>query len=256
MPQLNLPQVTLCAVTSVNVAATVRAMAVSMRQIAFADCVLLTHAPVADPPEGLRVVPIGRIASSAAYSRFVLGELAEHVATPHCLLIQWDGHVLDAARWQDAFLDYDYIGARWPQFDDGHDVGNGGFSLRSHRLLRLCQDSRFATDLAEDLAIGRRHRAWLEQHGIRFAPPALADAFSAERAGDVATAFGYHGVFNMPRALGADGFWQVYGELDEMTTVRHDFRALLRDMLRGPHGIARATRMIADRLFPKRRRGG
>ena len=43
---LYLPQVTLCAVTSVNVAATVRALEVSLDQIRFGACKLLTDAKV------------------------------------------------------------------------------------------------------------------------------------------------------------------------------------------------------------------
>ena len=37
----------------------------------------------------------------------------------------------------------DYIGAPWPHFRDGHNVGNGGFSLRSRRLLEACRELPF-----------------------------------------------------------------------------------------------------------------
>jgi hypothetical protein len=111
----------------------------------------------------MEVVPIAPLRSSAAYSDFLLTGLVDHVDTTHCLVAQWDGHLLDAERWQDAFLDYDYIGASWPQFDDGHDVGNGGFSLRTRRLMDLCRDPAFVPAHPEDVAIGRTNRAWLEE---------------------------------------------------------------------------------------------
>ncbi len=253
-PPLRLPQVTLCAVTSVNVAATLSAMEACIAQVAFADCLLLTDAPVQPAHPAIRVVQIDRIGSSAAYSDFLLFDLGEYVATSHCLVVQWDGHLIDARRWRSEFLDYDYIGAAWPQFDDGHDVGNGGFSLRSRRLMDACREPGFRPFHPEDVAIGRLNRDWLEDRGLRFPPRALADLFSAERAGDLGTAFGYHGVFNMPRAVGVDAFWALYGDLDNRGTIKPDFMALLWSVARGPHGISRAARMIADHWRSARRK--
>lgn len=248
MTRLALPSVTLCAATSVNVAATLQALEACLAQIEFATCLLFTDAPVCPDDPAIRVVPIARLASAQAYSGFVLGQLADHVRTAHCLVVQWDGHVLDGRRWDPAFLDCDYIGASWPQFGDGHDVGNGGFSLRSRRLLQACQDARFAAAGAEDVLIGRTHRAWLEGQGLRFAPRALADRFSAERAGDPAASFGYHGVWHMPRVLGIEHFWQIYRTLDARGSIRHDFGSLLKQLLRGPGGAARALQLLVDHV--------
>ncbi len=246
MTRLALPQVTLCAATSVNLAATVAALEACRAQVDFADCLLFTDRALAHP--GIRVVPIGRLASAGAYSRFVLGQLANHVTPSHCLVVQWDGHILDARRWDPAFLDHDYIGAGWPQFSDGHDVGNGGFSLRSRRLLQACQDPRFAVAGPEDVLIGRTHRDWLERQGLRFAPRALADRFSAERAGDPAASFGYHGVWHMPRVLGVEPFWRVYRSLDARGTIRYDFARLLKQVAAGPGGAARALQLLVDHV--------
>jgi hypothetical protein len=247
--RLYLPQVTLCSVTSVNVAATVRALEASLRQARFGACKLLTDATIGTVHSQIEVVPIAPLRSSAAYSDFLLSRLADHVTTTHCLVVQWDGHLLDAGRWRAAFLDYDYVGASWPQFDDGLDVGNGGFSLRSRRLMELCRDPAFVPVHPEDLAIGRANRVWLEGKGMRFAPRDLADAFAAERTGDPQQTFGYHGVWNMPRAIGVEAFWQIYRQLDERGTLQRDFGSLLRDVARGPRGISRACRMIAERYL-------
>jgi hypothetical protein len=247
--RLHLPQVTLCAVTSVNVAATLRAIEVSLRLVRFGACKLLTDAKVSSAHPEIEVVPIPRLGSSAAYSDFILVGLPDHVTTTHCLVVQWDGHLIDAGRWQDAFLDYDYIGASWPQFKDGHDVGNGGFSLRTRHLMELCRNPAFVPVHPEDVAIGRTNRTWLEEQGMRFAPRDLADVFAAERTGDPQETFGYHGVWNMPRAIGAEAFWQVYRQLDERGTLKRDFCGMLRDIARSPGGIRRAGRMIIDRYL-------
>lgn len=249
-----MPQVTLCAATSVNVAATVRALNASMAQVDFAACKLFTDADLVLDHPGITVVPIQRIASSAAYSDFLLSHMVDHIDTSHCLVSQWDGHVIDAGRWRPEFLDYDYIGASWPQCDGGHDVGNGGFSLRSRRLMEACRDPDFRPSHPEDLAIGRVNRAWLEGRGMRFAPRALADLFSAERAGDPEASFGYHGIWHMPRTIGAVPFWDVYCGLDDRGTVRHDFADLVRQMRQGRGGPGRAMRMLVDRwLFDRQR---
>lgn len=246
--RLALPQVTLCAVTSVNVPATLRALELCLAQIDFAACKLFTDVPVRPDHPEIAVMPIPRIDSSAAYSEFVLSRMVNYVATSHCLVVQWDGHVLDAARWRPEFLEYDYIGASWPQFDDGHDVGNGGFSLRSRRLMEACKEGQFKLFHPEDIAIGRANRRWLEGRGMHFAPRALADLFATERSGRLEESFGYHGVWNMPRALGVKAFWRVYRDLDDRATVRHDFASILRDVGHGSGGLWRMARMIFDRV--------
>ncbi len=246
--RLPLPQVTLCAVTSVNVEATVWALEASLGQVEFGACRLLTDRPVKVMHPEIEVVPITRLGSAAAYSQFLLSELVDYVDTSHCLVAQWDGHVLDARRWQPEMLDWDYIGASWPQFDDGHDVGNGGFSLRSRRLMELCGDPAFVSCHPEDVAIGRTNRVWLEGQGMRFAPRELADGFAAERTGDPQESFGYHGIWNMPLAIGPDRFWRVYCALDERSSLRRDFASILAAVWRGPDGYKRAMRMLVDRL--------
>lgn len=250
--KLYLPEVTICAATSVNIAATVRALQASLDKVAAADCILLTDSDVDPGDSRIRVAQIAPMRSSAAYSDFILTKLLDHVSTSHCLVVQWDGHVLDARRWQPTFLDFDYIGASWPQFADGHDVGNGGFSLRSRRLMEACRAAPFEQVHPEDTAIGRVYRAWLEQQGMRFAPREVADLFSAERASDPQCTFGYHGVFNTPRALGVAAFWDIYQSLDYLGTIRPDFWPLVRAVSAGRGGWRRAWRMLSDRYIAGR----
>ena len=248
--RLQLPSVTLCAVSSTNVAATVEAMRTSMQYVDFAEAVLCTHATdtALDVGDAIQIVPIERLTSAKAYSHFMLTQLVDHIATDHCLVAQWDGHVIDPARWRAEFLDYDYIGASWPQFDDRHKVGNGGFSLRSHRLMEACRQDRFRAHHPEDVAICRTNRSVLEQQGMRFAPVKLADAFAAERAGDPADSFGYHGAFLMPRVLGVERFWRIYCALDERGSLRPDFWQLLREAKGESRGAARVLRMLFERI--------
>lgn len=244
--------VTLCAVSSTNVAATIGALEASLAEISVAEALLFTDAnPTAlgiAMSDTIQLIPIERIGSSADYSRFILEQLVDHVTTSHCLIVQWDGYVTDGTRWCDEFLGYDYIGASWPQFDDGHAVGNGGFSLRSRRLMEACRHPNFIGHHPEDVAIGRTNRVMLEQLGLRFAPVELADRFSAERAGDPGTTFGYHGVFLMPRLLGIERFWSLYCGLDDRKSLWHDFSYLLRTVAKGSKGVWRGLELTGGYL--------
>lgn len=246
---LELPTVTLCAATSVNVEATVAALRASIAQVRFADVLLLTDAHHVPLPPSIRLVGIDRLESGSAYSSFLLNDLVNHIATDHLLVVQWDGYVLSAEQWDPKFLEYDYIGAPWPQFSDGHDVGNGGFSLRSRRLLEACRDPDFGYAHPEDVAIGRLNRTLLEgRHGCRFAPRDVAARFAFERRWRSAPTFGFHGVFNMVPLVGADAFWATYRSLDDRSTVYQDLRLLLRQLGAGPRNIHRCATLILDWL--------
>lgn len=169
----------------------------SLERVEFGSALILSDKPIEHPVIGWR--RIEPIASKEEYSEFVLRNLVEYVDRPHVLVIQWDGFVLDASRWDPAFLDYDFIGAPWPQFEENR-VGNGGFSLRSKRLLELTASPDFAGSHPEDISICRTYRQFLESRSIRFAPTSLATRFSFER-GPRTRSFGFHGLFNFPAVL-------------------------------------------------------
>jgi hypothetical protein len=248
MAKTQLPSVTICAAASVNVPATVAALEASIAQLEFAECLLFTDADPVTGPD-IRVVRIPKMRSSLDYSAFMVRRLAEHIQTEHCLVVQWDGFVINADSWDPAFLKFDYIGAPWPQFDDGHDVGNGGFSLRSRRLLDACRDDRFHPGGAEDVAICRVNRPLLERDfGIRFADLPTAERFSFERSVPAVPTFGFHGVFNLIEAIGEEAFWNCYLGLDDRTSAYVDFWQILRQLGRGRHPSRRQMRFAADRL--------
>lgn len=244
--KLCLPQVTLCAASSVNIQATLRALRACLAHVDVAACKFFTDADDLAEERDIAIVPIRRLQSARDYSTFLLSDMVDHVDTPYCLVVQWDGHIVNADKWRADFLDYDYIGARWPQFDDGHDVGNGGFSLRSRRLMDKCRNADFQHMHPEDVAIGRVNRDWLESCGMRFAPAELADQFATERVGNPRASFGYHGVFNMPHAIGTQAFWSVYRDLDDRSTVWHDVAGIFRAVGRGTGGWLRMATMARD----------
>jgi hypothetical protein len=135
------------------------------------------------------------------YANIMLRGVGEHVNTNHALYVQWDGIAKDNSRWTDDFLNYDYIGAVWPWEPAGKNVGNGGFSLRSKKLLDACRDKDIVltadTPVAEDAIIGKFKRDYLEkEYDITFAPAELAKQFSFEL-GEYTPSFGFHGLWNV-----------------------------------------------------------
>ena len=204
---LDLADVTLLCADTANHALALRALDRSRAGIRFGRVVLLTDALPASvsAPTGIDVAPIAPLRSREDYSTLVLKGLREHVATSHVLVVQWDGYVVNPAAWDPTFADTDFIGARWFWFRDRMTIGNGGFSLRSRRLLEALRDPRIVLHDAEDVTIGRTYRRLLEdEHGIRFATEAQADRFAYEAAYPIGTPFGFHGLFNFARVVPAD----------------------------------------------------
>jgi len=211
-----LRDVTLCAVTGRLVPQTLAAMERARACATFGDMLFVTDQPGSPGvPQDMRVVKVPDLQSRENYSLVLQRALVPHVRTAFVMIVQWDGYPVRPANWTDHFLDYDYIGAPWPQFAPPRAVGNGGFSLRSRRLLEACLDPRFALEHPEDINICHRNRDLLEgTHGLRFAPVGLAARFSYERSGVAAESFGFHGAFNMPAEMGVSAFLALFRTLD------------------------------------------
>ena len=182
-----LSNVTICAIDAKQPEMAKQAIKRSKRGITFGDELFIDHIS---------------INSKEAYSKFVLQELHKYIKTDFVLIVQWDGWVINPNAWQAQFLDYDYIGAIWPWHPEGLRVGNGGFSLRSKKLLELTNTPKFVYDNRnEDDLICHLNRDYLVSNGIKFAPEDLARYFSYEREMTNLQTFGFHGDFHMNKYL-------------------------------------------------------
>jgi tetratricopeptide (TPR) repeat protein len=236
---IELPGVTLACVDTLNQPLALRALEHSRRGIRFARTMLLTDrlSEGISVSPGIEVATIDPLRSRDDYSRFILKGLLAHVRTPHVLLVQWDGYVVNPEAWESAFAEVDYLGAKWFWHEDGHDVGNGGFSLRSRRLLEALQDPRIELVEAEDTTIARTFRPLLERdYGIRFGTAAVADRFAFEAAYPIGRPFGFHGLFNFCRVVPA-------GELAELA------QAFSEEILRSPQLAALLKNCVALNLW-------
>jgi hypothetical protein len=201
---LHLPDVTLCAVTAINHELTVRAMKECLKHCSFADVVLVSDRPLAAP---FRVEIMPPFPDGSSYAPFICKNLTKYTPSSFNLLVQYDSYIIDPNAWDDRFLAYDYIGAKWPWHPPNRRVGNSGFCLRSKRFLdviaeiplpppgQFLDDNYFCCTIRESLE---------RDYKIDIAPEEVADKFAYERHVPGQPTFGFHGLFNFWRHMDDD----------------------------------------------------
>lgn len=160
---------------------------------------VLIYSDDADKWPGYDVQIISKITDIETYNEIIMKTLAGDLQTEFSLVIQYDGFVINPSQFSPHFLHYDYIGAPWPNFSE-YQVGNGGFSMRSRRLVEAAAQyyDQKLTD-PEDTFICRRLRSKLElDHGCRFASVGIAQHFSTEFQFYPWPTFGFHGYVMLP----------------------------------------------------------
>jgi hypothetical protein len=163
----------------------------------------------------VRFIKIPKLKNTAEYNHFIINQLHAYIhqfEESHCLIFQWDGFPLSPKKWNDIFLDYDYIGAPWYSGDvhscpvDMAVVGNSGFCLASIKLFKTIINLGIVHDMDnhinDDVIICIKNRARLEEAGIKFAPPQIASNFSEEarlsRDSFCFNSLGFHAAYNFP----------------------------------------------------------
>lgn len=164
---------------------------------------------------GEQFIRIERFDSIDSYSEFVFKCLWPFIRTEFMMVVHWDGFVVNPGLWQTEFLAHDYIGAPWAFYPDDMKVGNGGFCIRSKKLMLASRDPRLRrfpevpTGGAEDVVICRIHRRHFESQGLSFAPERLATKFSYETGPYPGPTYGFHSPHNMPLFLGDDALLEL-----------------------------------------------
>ncbi len=226
---IELPNVTLISIdTTDDLSGTLNAVYTSMKGINFGNVKIITTKEQIKNNSSLTnenfifEESIVDIKNYKDYNHYVIYNLHNHVNTSHCLLVQPDGFVLFPEKWDNSWLEYDYIGASWAYVEDAyidpfgnhHRVGNGGFSLRSRKFLEVptkvevpweTNNSNFywmpegVVNYHEDgnVCVHNRH-IFIEQE-CKYAPVEVAVRFSQETRVpecDGIIPFGFH--YNLP----------------------------------------------------------
>lgn len=156
------------------------------------------------------------------YSVFCIHALHAYIDTDFCLIVQDDSWVLNGQNFHQHYYDYDYVGApahaamindiyhihwSWLGKEGAIEVQNGGFSLRSKKLLEA--PSVFGITYIpfpqqpfcnEDVQLTAFRRSALEAVGCKFAPLDVAKHFSVEYMGP-----GFHDDLDFNTLLGCHG---------------------------------------------------
>ncbi|GIU69777.1 MAG: hypothetical protein KatS3mg002_1013 [Candidatus Woesearchaeota archaeon] len=187
-----LNDVTLVAISSIEIEKTINALIVSTDKLRFKKVLFLTDKEVL-PPKPIEIVKINPINDIMDFNRFCFFDLGDYIDTSHALLVQYHGFVINPQLWTDEWLNYDYIGALWEIregsyiADNGEvvRVGNGGFSLRSRKLMQL--PKKLGLELKEEMGYYNEdgniccyHRSTFLKEGINYAPVEIAKNFSFE----------------------------------------------------------------------------
>lgn len=178
MPTLQLPNITLVAVSDLKIPEHFAALQKSCEGIQYGAVLLLTPS----------------LGSIDAWNKFIVYDLHRFISTDYALLIHADGYVINPGAWRADFLDYDFIGAPWPLPRDDYSyrtptgelvrVGNS-VSLRSKRLLELPSQlnlewKSYYGNTNEDGFLCVHNRDRLIQEGLRYASLEVAKYFSKE----------------------------------------------------------------------------
>jgi len=209
--KLQLPNITLLAATSIDIDQTQLAMRISLQNISFGAVKLLSSSPPKKTYKDIEYVSIPHM-NFLDYSRLIIEDLHKYFETSHCLIVQADSFVVNSDLWKNEFIEFDYIAAPWSDTIQVNPnlvlnmkenlVGNGGFSLRSHKLAKTTAKINFNSlkfpIKSEDVVICHYLYKEMIEKGIRFAPPELAAQFSMENVNhlygqDVNSVFGFHG---------------------------------------------------------------
>lgn len=221
-----------------HVAKSIRSMLIAMDQIVFKRAILITDCSKTNMKIFANIIDRYKIdvydtslnlepseiylddKNRKGFCQLFVEQANKYIMDDFCLNVQHDSTVIDANKWTDEYLNYDYIGAPWPmniiQASDmvagridkiPNAVGNGGFSLRSKKFLEESVKLEWKHK-NEDLNICIFNYDIMKNAGINFAPPELACKFSVEHSTPyhktfdkkvlfTYNTFGFHGEFNI-----------------------------------------------------------
>jgi len=206
---IKIPNVTLIAVSSIYIEKTISMLQYSYREIGFGKVKLITHEKPKNIPCEIEFCECPKINNIMDYNNIMFFDIGKYISTSHCLIIQHDSAVIFPEMWDENWLQWDYIGAPfkivenayWANNGERVRVGNGGFSLRSTKILNapkklgleLKQEQGFFNEDGNLVCYNRRE---LLNYGIRYAPVEIAAKFSFENETsenlNIEKPFGFH----------------------------------------------------------------
>lgn len=129
MSKLQLPGVTLICIDCLDITRAITVLEHCKKMADFGAVKLLTHIPTSYEHK-IKIKPLNTL---IAYSIFMLTKVHEYIDNDHVLIVQRDGWILNPESFNPNWLELDFIGPLFMQYDK---VGSGGFSLRSRKIMK------------------------------------------------------------------------------------------------------------------------
>jgi hypothetical protein len=217
----------LIAISTNKVEETIAALNFSSNRLSFENIFLFTDKYIKG---NFECVLIPKLKDIIEYNNVIL-DLNKFIKSDFALVIQHDGHILNPDNWSNEFLNYDYIGAPWPNSKEWNmrwknypdeisskifknisqnRIGNGGFSLRSKKFLEY--SSQFEKNflkhgVPEDIFLNVVNYDLSQEFKINYPSVGTAIKFSYEtplKGSDYSKLKRYH-IFDIKKHLGWHG---------------------------------------------------
>ena len=190
--KLDLDNITLVAVTHKEISQSIKALKFSSKKINFKSIKLFSPKHQFTIDKEIENIHIRSLNSISEWGEFIIFELYKYIDSDYIILIHPDGFIVNPQSWNPKFLDYDYIGAPWPDSKEFYNsegkacrVGNS-VSLRSFNFLYRptelglkWKDAKVSNN-HEDGFVCVQNRTLLEASGIKFPSLKIASLFSRE----------------------------------------------------------------------------
>jgi hypothetical protein len=210
--KLQLTTVTLMCIDCLNTERAIKVLERCKQKADFGAVKLLTSIPT-DYPHAVNITPLH---SLVAYSVFMLTRCHEYIDTPHVLIVQRDGWILNPESFDPAWLELDYIGPLFVQYDK---VGSGGFSLRSKKIMQHVSEKNLVWDGTQQHAEYIQARVGYYEDGVICLNHGINKGFKIA-SNEQAAAFGQGGnrnpVYFREKPFGFHRTWQ---EIDFKTGI-------------------------------------
>lgn len=190
MKKIQLPNVTLVAMTSVLIPETIKALLHSSKNIDFGVIKLISDKKPDNLPPQIEFEKTEPITNIDQWNHRIVYHLTDYIDTEFIILIHDDGFIVNPDSWRPEFLKYDYIGAPWDNKyfldEQGRQIRVGNsVSLRSKKLLDIPKKYNMPWvthdgNYNEDTQICVWNRKLFLEKGISFAPFEVAKYFSHE----------------------------------------------------------------------------
>lgn len=227
---IQLPNVTLFATTPAPLQdLQLRSFNLCRAAAQFGDEIMFAETNTLQPWTVVIIEPCGGNQASGVH---YIKNLPKRLKTSHVLVIDWDSWIIDADMWTDEFLQYDYIGARWPWQPEGRNIGNSGFVLYSKRMLEaMAAMPDFETNECMDAHLGTVWRPILEERGFKFPSSEVADRFSYEHVQPAPHSFGFHALFNFWRHVDDGEIPSIVSMMPDYVVKRNEYKELMNSYL-------------------------